>query len=71
MEPIAGAREIIDYCLKPLDLNPMNPATQETRRRLEHAIRAYQRMAAKPVAVDFSTMPTAVINEAAHGYEDA
>ncbi|MDC7685255.1 hypothetical protein PQU92_18380 [Asticcacaulis sp. BYS171W] len=60
---------IIDFCLAPLQLNPMNEATHETRRRLEHVIRTFQLKAAQPVAVDFSQMPTLVINEAAHGYE--
>ncbi|ESQ78464.1 hypothetical protein [Asticcacaulis sp. YBE204] len=60
---------IIDFCLAPLQLNPMSESTHETRRRLEHVIRTFQLKAAQPVAVDFSQMPTLVINEAAHGYE--
>ena len=69
MEPLSSPRAIIDYCLAPLDLEPGSDAARETRRRLEHAIKAYQTIAARPVSVDFSTMPSQVINEAAHGYE--
>jgi len=32
-------------------------------------IKTFQAKTARPVAVDFSTMPSQVINEAAHGYE--
>lgn len=39
------------------------------RRRLTHVLRTYQSKTATPVAVDFSSMPSQVINEAAHGYE--
>lgn len=66
-------RQIIDYCLKPLDLDPASDAYKETYRRLEHVIKTFQlaasrsETAAKPVAVDFSRMPTLTINEAAHG----
>ena len=44
---------------------------QEVRRRLEHVIKTFQAKAAAtaPIAVDFSKMPSQVINEAAHGYE--
>ncbi|ESQ75707.1 hypothetical protein [Asticcacaulis sp. AC402] len=69
MEPIIRPQAIIDYCLAPLDLNPMHAATEETRRRLEHVIKTFQMRVPQPVAVDFSAMPTLVINEAAHGYE--
>ena len=44
----------------------------ETRRRLEHVIKTFQSklaVASSPIAVDFSSMPSQVINEAAHGYE--
>jgi hypothetical protein len=44
-------------------------AERETRRRLEHVIKTFQTKAARPVSVDFSSMPSQVINEAAHGYE--
>lgn len=69
MEPISQPRAIIDYCLAPLALDAASPEAIEARRRLEHAIKTYQKMAARPVAVDFSAMPLQVINEAAHGYE--
>lgn len=60
---------IIDFCLAPLRLDPQSEAMQETRRRLEHVLRTYQLKLAQPVVVDFSSMPTLTINEAAHGYE--
>lgn len=69
MDPISSPKAIIDYCLAPLDLKPGSEAEREARRRLEHAIKAFRQAAAKPVVVDFSTMPSVVINEAAHGYE--
>ena len=65
-------RQIIEYCLKPLDLDPATPAYKESFMRLEHVIKTFQLAAAKadkPIAVDFSSMPTLTINEAAHGYE--
>ena len=63
-------RQIIDYCLKPLDLDPASDAYKETFRRLEHVVKTFQLAAGAtrtPVAVDFSRMPTLTINEAAHG----
>ena len=36
---------------------------------MTHVLRTYQAKVAKPIAVDFSSMPSQVINEAAHGYE--
>jgi len=69
MDPISSPKAIIDYCLAPLELTPGTDAEREARRRLEHAIKAFRSAAARPVSVDFSTMPSAVINEAAHGYE--
>ena len=69
MEALSSPKAIIDYCLAPLELSPGTEAEKEARRRLEHAIKAFRQEAARPVAVDFSTMPSAVINEAAHGYE--
>ena len=61
-------RQIIDYCLKPLGLDPGSPAYVEANRRLEHVIKTFQLAANRgPVAVDFSRMRTLVINEAAHG----
>jgi hypothetical protein len=32
-------------------------------------IKTFRAKAAQPVSVDFSSMPSQVINEAAHGYE--
>jgi hypothetical protein len=69
MEPMSRPQAIIDFCLEPLKLNTGSEAEREVRRRLEHVIRTYQRKLAQPVAVDFSSMPSQVINEAAHGYE--
>ena len=60
---------IIAYCLAPLNLDPNSEATRETMRRLDHALKTFQSQAARPVSVDFSKMPSLVINEAAHGYE--
>ncbi len=60
---------IIDFCLAPLNLDPRTEATQEVRRRLEHVIKTFQARTTQPMSVDFSKMPSLVINEAAHGYE--
>lgn len=60
---------IIDFCLAPLNLDARAEATQEVRRRMEHVIKTFQARMAQPVSVDFSKMPSLVINEAAHGYE--
>jgi hypothetical protein len=69
MEPLTRPQAIIDFCLAPLNLRPGSEGETETRRRLEHVLRTLQGKLARPVAVDFSTMPSQVINEAAHGYE--
>ncbi len=69
MEPLSRPQAIIDFCLAPLDLDPEADGAAEVRRRLEHVIKTFQLKAAKPVSVDFSSMPSQVINEAAHGYE--
>ncbi|GAA0869491.1 hypothetical protein GCM10009116_13270 [Brevundimonas basaltis] len=69
MEPISSPQAIIDFCLAPLALDTGSDAEREVRRRLEHVIKTFQQRAARPVAVDFSSMPSQVINEAAHGYE--
>jgi hypothetical protein len=69
MEPLSRPQAIIDFCLAPLALNTGSEAEREVRRRLEHVIKTFQQRAARPVAVDFSSMPSQVINEAAHGYE--
>jgi uncharacterized protein (DUF3084 family) len=69
MEPLSRPQAIIDFCLAPLNLDPSSDSEREVRRRLEHVIKTFQLKAAAPVAVDFSRMPSQVINEAAHGYE--
>ena len=72
MEPLSRPQAIIDFCLAPLDLDPSLTGATETRRRLEHVIKTFQSklaVASAPIAVDFSSMPSQVINEAAHGYE--
>jgi hypothetical protein len=70
MTTLDRPRQIIEYCLKPLDLDPSTPAYRETFLRLEHVIKTFQLQAIRaqtPIAVDFSKMPTITINEAAHG----
>ncbi len=69
MQPIDNPTAIIDFCLAPLNLDTGTEAEREVRRRLEHVIKTFRAKAAAPVAVDFSSMPSQVINEAAHGYE--
>ena len=69
MEPMSRSQAIIDFCLEPLNLDSGSEAEREVRRRLEHVIKTFQRKLAQPVAVEFSSMPSQVINEAAHGYE--
>lgn len=72
MEPLSRPQAIIDFCLAPLALDTGTEAEREVRRRLEHVIKTYQTKLAKasaPTTVDFSQMPSQVINEAAHGYE--
>lgn len=69
MTTLNSPRTIIDYCLAPLELDAGAAATQEVRRRLEHVIKTFQSKANQPLSVDFSSMPSQVINEAAHGYE--
>jgi hypothetical protein len=69
MEPLSRPQAIIDFCLAPLNLTDGTEAEREVRRRLEHVIKTFQAKAANPVAIDFSNMPSQVINEAAHGYE--
>ena len=69
MTTYTSPRAIIDYCLAPLELDAGADTTQEVRRRLEHVIKTFQGKASTPLSVDFSSMPSQVINEAAHGYE--
>jgi hypothetical protein len=62
-------RQIIEYCLKPLNLDTASPDYQETHRRLEHVLKTFQlaSRSSRPIPVDFSNMPTITINEFAHG----
>jgi len=69
MEPLTRTEAIIDFCLAPLALDSGTEAEREVRRRMTHVLRTYQAKIANPVSVDFSSMPSQVINEAAHGYE--
>ena len=69
MEPLNNPTAIIDFCLAPLNLDTGTEGEIEVRRRLEHVIRTFRAKATQPVSVDFSRMPSQVINEAAHGYE--
>ena len=69
MEPLNNPTAIIDFCLAPLNLDSGTEAEREVRRRLEHVIKTFRAKATHPVSIDFSSMPSQVINEAAHGYE--
>jgi len=69
MENLSRPQAIIEFCLAPLKLDPRSEAAQEVSRRLEHVIKTFQARITQPVSVDFSKMPSLVINEAAHGYE--
>ena len=69
MEPMTRPQAIIDFCLAPLNDDAGTEAEREVRRRLTHVIGTFQRKQAQPVAIDFSSMPSQVINEAAHGNE--
>lgn len=69
MEPLQTTSAIIDFCLAPLNLDTQTEAEREVRRRLEHVIKTFRAKTSQPVSVDFSSMPSQVINEAAHGYE--
>ncbi|WP_036259755.1 hypothetical protein [Methylocapsa aurea] len=72
MNKIDRPREIIEYCLKPLDLSTTTDEYKEAYRRLEHVIKTFQLAAIKakmPTAIDFSNMKTITINERAHGDE--
>ena len=69
MQPLNNPTAIIDFCLAPLNLDTQTEAEREVHRRLEHVIKTFRAKAATPVSVDFSSMPSQVINEAAHGYE--
>jgi hypothetical protein len=69
MSKLERPREIIEFCLKPLNLPNTSEEYKEVYRRLEHVIKTFQLAAqkAEPVAIDFSDMRTITINEAAHG----
>lgn len=69
MQPLTQTESIIDFCLAPLSLDTGTEAEREVRRRMTHVLRTFQSKIANPVSVDFSNMPSQVINEAAHGYE--
>ena len=69
MEPLSRPQAIIDFCLAPLGLDGSGEGEREARRRLEHVIKTFQSKTNRPLSVDFSSMPSQVINEAAHGYE--
>lgn len=69
MHPLTNTQSIIDFCLAPLSLDTGTEAEREVRRRMAHVIGTFQKKSAQPVAVDFSNMPSQVINEAAHGNE--
>lgn len=69
MQPLNDPKAIIDYCLAPLSLDTGSEAEREVRRRLDHVIKTFRARLAQPVSVDFSHMPSQVINEAAHGHE--
>ena len=63
-------RQIIEFCLKPLEIDPASQAYRETFRRMEHVIKTLQLAAGPergPTPVDFDRMPVLTINEAAHG----
>ena len=69
-QSLSRPREIITFCLRPLELAETDAKYLEVSRRLEHVIRTLQSEALKanrPVAVDFSKMATITINEDAHG----
>ena len=73
MSTFERPRQIIEFCLKPLAVDPLSDAYKEAHKRLEHVIRTFQLAAGpgKPVAVDFSNMRTLTINEAAHGHDES
>ena len=69
-EKMTRPREIIEFCLKPLELDKASQAYELAYARLEHVIKTYQKeilREKKPIAVDFSQMRTITLNEDAHG----
>jgi hypothetical protein len=72
MTKLDRPREIIEFCLQPLGLTTTTEEYKEAYRRLDHVIKTFQLMAIRekmPTEVDFSSMRTITINEAAHGDE--
>lgn len=69
MEPIESPRLIIDYCLSPLSIAKDSKEYREVFMRMEHVIKSYRAKAGRSVRIDFSQMPSSVINEAAFGHE--
>lgn len=69
MSKLERPREIIEFCLKPLNVPNTSEEYKEAYRRLEHVIKTFQLAVkkAEPIAVDFSEMKTITINESAHG----
>lgn len=71
-EKMTRPKEIIDFCLKPLNLDVKSTGYELAYARLEHVIKTYQKeilREKKPVTVDFSQMRTITINEDAHGHD--
>ena len=69
MQALERPQAIIEFCLAPLGLDPKSEATREVHQRLQHVLKTFRSQLTQPVSVDFSKMPSIVINEAAHGYE--
>ncbi len=69
MEPIESPKLIIEYCLSPLGLDKNSKDYREVFMRMEHVIKSYRAKAGRSVRIDFSQMPSSVINEAAFGHE--
>ena len=69
MPALERPQAIIEFCLAPLGLDPKSETTREVHHRLQHVLKTFRAQVPHPVAVDFSKMPSIVINEAAHGYE--
>ena len=72
-DKLSRPKEILEFCLKPLSQYSATQEYKDTYARLEHVIKTYQSEILKdkkPVAIDFSSMRTLVINEDAHGHDD-
>lgn len=72
MSKFERPKEIIGFCLAPVQLDESSEAYKEVYRRMEHVVKTLQLAAGhakQPIAVDFSTMRTLTINEEAHGHE--